>query len=586
VTVRTTNALLALAAGLLLAGCPAKQFEPSTATPVDTIEVLPAETEVSVSPGAPATLEFTAVMTREDGSTEETTGVEWDSSNITVGGIDADGVFTTGDTTGGRTNVRASYMGAWGETTLTVVYTREMVEEGAPADAPGLFDDGLTEEDIDAPLMLYPLDGVRIPRNTPRITFMWGSGPQCNLFRLRFRSEVTQVDVYTTDVSWIPDDAVWHTIAAANAGGTTTLELTGIGFHDEAGTSVADTAPLTIGEPITMHISRLDATGSIYYWTTSYDGAVYRIPFGESEATEFYGMGNYGHCVSCHVISPDGASMAVTYDGGNQTMGLVSMDDPLNDDDAIIAYERDERGNFKTFSPDGDLMVSSFWGTLSVWDARTGTFLYEVALDEAAAMPSWSPTGDYLAVVLIDEENWTPEWVASFTGSRIALLEVDENGDIDTVPHTLVQAEAGETLYYPAFSPDGQWIAYNRSYDSDGTTESWNTYDDPSATLHVVSVDGNTGYELLAANGEGLLTNSWPGWAPMPDADVLWLTFSSKRDYGFLNSLVDGRPQIWVTAFDTEVANSPGAGDPSSAPFWLPFQDVETSNHIPAWGPE
>ena len=153
-TVRTTNALLALAAGLLLAGCPAKQFEPSTATPVDTIEVLPAETEVSVSPGAPATLEFTAVMTREDGSTEETTGVEWDSSNITVGGIDADGVFTTGDTTGGRTNVRASYMGAWGETTLTVVYTREMVEEGAPADAPGLFDDGLTEEDIDAPLML------------------------------------------------------------------------------------------------------------------------------------------------------------------------------------------------------------------------------------------------------------------------------------------------------------------------------------------------------------------------------------------------------------------------------------------------
>ena len=565
-------------------GCLDKTGDPGETSPILSIEVEPADQEIEVSPGAPASMEYTAFITREDGSGDETTTVEWESSNLTVGSIDTEGVFVSGDATGGKTNIRASYLGRMGQTTLTVVYVREVLGSGVPADAAHLFEGIDPVEDPNAPLLLYPLDGVKMPRNTPRIHFMWEGGTACNLFRLRFRSEVTQVDVYTTDVSWIPDDEVWHTIAAANAGGTTTLELSGVVFHDEAGTSVADTDPLVAGDPATIHISRLDAGGSIYYWTTSFDGAVYRIPFGSSDAQEFYGMGNYGHCVSCHVISPDGTRMAVTYDGGNQNMGLVSMDAPLDDGQAVIPYSAGEHGNFKTFSPDGDRMLTSYWGTLTMWDANTGEALYDLDLDEAAAMPSWSPTGEYIAVVLIDQDGWDPAWVASFNGGRIALLAVDEDGSVDTQPHVIVEPEGEETVYYPAFSPDGEWIAYNRSHNTEDYY-SWNTYDDPSARLHIVRVDGSVGFELLSANGLGDLTNSWPGWAPLPDADVLWLTFSSKRAYGFFNT-DESSPQIWVTAFDLGIAASAGGGDPSSPPFWLPFQDTETSNHIPAWGPE
>ncbi len=577
---RGAVAVAAIAGVAHVAGCPVK--EPATQEEVISVEISPRDVEVEVAPGEPATVEFEVVVTRVDGSEEQTTAVAWTSSNLTVGAIDDDGVFVTTDETGGVSSIRATYLGVWDETELTVVY-REQVNDGtAPPNADELLDETPLVGSPDAPSVLYPLDGVKMPRNTPRVTFMWDAGPVCNLFRLRFRSEVTQVDVYTTETMWIPDEQLWHTIAAANAGGTTTLELTGVQVESVGGVAQALGAPLTSGAPTTIDISRLDADGSIYYWNSSDGGGVYRIPFGTEEPSEFYGAGNYGHCVSCHVISPDGGRMVVTYDGGNGPMGMLSMAAPLDDGQAVIPYSAGRVGNFKTFSPDGDLLLSSYNGVLTVSDAHTGAALYDVPLSRLATMPSWSPRGDQIAVVLPDESTYGMDWV--FNGGEIAILDVDAHGNISPAPRVIVSSEDGSNNYYPAFSPDGDWIAYNRSWNTDGTSGSWDSYDDPSATLMVVKADGTVGYELFAANAEGDLTNSWPGWGPLPDADVLWLTFSSKRPYGYLTSLDDNRPQIWVTAFDLEAASA-GASDPSSAPFWLPFQDVETSNHIPAWGP-
>ena len=58
----------------------------------------------------------------------------------------------------------------------------------------------------------------------------------------------------------------------------------------------------------------------------------------------------------------------------------------------------------------------------------------------------------------------------------------------------------------------------------------------------------------------------------------------SKYFYVFLNVLENNRPQIWIAAFDLEQAATGEDVDPSSPPFWLPAQDVETNNHIAAWG--
>ncbi|MCK6518693.1 hypothetical protein L6R46_27005, partial [Myxococcota bacterium] len=103
-------------------------------------------------------------------------------------------------------------------------------------------------------------------------------------------------------------------------------------------------------------------------------------------------------------------------------------------------------------------------------------------------------------------------------------------------------------------------------------------YASAKAEVMLVKADGSVDLRLDMANGEGELQNSYPRWGPLPDSDVLWLAFSSKRDYAPADF---GLPQIWVSAIDTAKAEQ--GQDPSSAPFWLPGQSTMSDNHLPYW---
>ncbi|MDP7111677.1 MAG: hypothetical protein QGH45_06930, partial [Myxococcota bacterium] len=137
-TWRVTCGLIAVA---LIAGCPGEgQDEPQGRGDVAAVAVIPDTPVVEVSPGEPATVAFTAQITRADGTVEESSEVSWTSSNLNVGEIDTDGLFATTDLTGGTTHVRATYLGVWGQTTLTVVFRQEVETDGAPVGAAELFD--------------------------------------------------------------------------------------------------------------------------------------------------------------------------------------------------------------------------------------------------------------------------------------------------------------------------------------------------------------------------------------------------------------------------------------------------------------
>jgi Tol biopolymer transport system component len=132
----------------------------------------------------------------------------------------------------------------------------------------------------------------------------------------------------------------------------------------------------------------------------------------------------------------------------------------------------------------------------------------------------------------------------------------------------------GFRAYYPAFSPDGRWIAFN--------TSKGDAYDDTDSQLWLADADGaNPPLRLRKAAPEGVNTNSWPRWGPLPDDDILWLTFASRRPYGRVTQGFN--PQIWVTAIDPTQAEA--GEDPSFSSFWLPGQETNTSNHIPMWVP-
>jgi hypothetical protein len=60
----------------------------------------------------------------------------------------------------------------------------------------------------------------------------------------------------------------------------------------------------------------------------------------------------------------------------------------------------------------------------------------------------------------------------------------------------------------------------------------------------------------------------------------MWLTFSSSRPYGLRLGQFQ-QTQLWMVAFDP--ARAAAGMDPSFPPFWLPFQDIGSGNHIGQW---
>jgi hypothetical protein len=121
--------------------------------------------------------------------------------------------------------------------------------------------------------------------------------------------------------------------------------------------------------------------------------------------------------------------------------------------------------------------------------------------------------------------------------------------------------------------------------------------------------------DLAALNIADGLTNSWPRWSPFVQTykghKLLWVTFSSNRDYGLhlvnkgfdhcfppegplydqpqplskMNTTYENceQPQIWMAGVIVDSDRSMDAKDRSFPAFWLPFQDVNSHNHSAQW---
>jgi len=146
-------------------------------------------------------------------------------------------------------------------------------------------------------------------------------------------------------------------------------------------------------------------------------------------------------------------------------------------------------------------------------------------------------------------------------------------------------ASADENNYYPAISPDGSTVIFDRAT---GTTlPTHDSYNNPNARLFAVPAAGGTPVALDQANDKDGMTNSWPRWSPFvihePTGDLMYFTFSSTRDYGIeiVQNPMALQPQVWMAAFDPAKAMT--NVDPSFSAFWMPYQDVKSHNHIAQW---
>jgi hypothetical protein len=547
---------------------------------LQSIALTPADQTVQLDGVSAAPITFTATGTYSDNHSEpvDPTRLAWSVSrdDDTPPGTISAGVMQPNPAAGGVVTVTATDTCVSGST--TVIFHLD-VTTGTPSD-PGAWA-GDPVEGGNAPLIVYPSDQTRFPRNLYRTLFQWRSQGFTE-FRLIFTGPNSTVTVYTDGEHglcsaavpaagcWEVDELHWNYIAGSNAGATATWLV------DALDTS---TNPPTVRRSASIEIgfSQQDVEGAIFYWSTTSAG-VRRGRISQQDP-EDYIVGKppttYANdvvqCVACHVVSRDGKYLAAGVKS-EQTDSLwvteVTADAPPT---PLVTDIAETNGHgFSTISPDDKYVVVSYRQD-HMWmvDRATGAFVNDLPTQTfgGGTHPDFRPDGSEL--VFASKNGDAPG------GSSLVLIPFQANDGSWGQPAALLAPAVGLSNLFPMFSPNGQWIAFASGKGG---------HDDKTAQLNLVAESGGTPIELVNANRvvsnqttDGQHQNSQPTWAPPGDYD--WIAFNSKRSYGVV--LPMGTQQIWIAAVDLSKA---GQGQDASYPaFRVPFQGLHENNHRAYW---
>ena len=538
------------------------------------LAITPTSTEVDLDFGTGSEVSFQATATLADGLTEDvTTDAAFSLTEEDVGLFDGP-VLKLNGRGAGLAHITAHYQGATATAEVTVKVADTVIDPSAPADAPGWFDSA-TDQAALAPAVVYPQDGTLVPRNLGDFETHWTGQSGEDLFQITLAGDYATLVIYTAGdpagsfVSLTLDQ--WGLLSGPATSPAFTITVRGMASasHDAAGTSA----------PVRVSKSTEAVRGGIYYWASA--GAlpegIYRHDMSRpgEPAEQFYTKAESpsARCVACHSLSRDGERMAITFDGGNGTSTVLDVATRM----PVVTLDT-YAWNFATFTADHGRAVTSHQGVLTLRDGDSMAPLGTVPESGYGTQPEFSPDGTKLAYVVpsgpINNQDWT------FTGGTIVIRSYDASTDTFGDATTVMPNPGGSNVYYPSWSPDGQWLAFNES--------TGDSYDDPDATVYIIKVDGSVGpIALDTVNLAGSLDNSWVRWAPFEqtlhggagDEPLFWLTFSSKRAFGV--RLPAGQPQVWMAPFFP--ARADAGTDPTAPAFRLPFQEITTSNHIAQW---
>ncbi|MDP2275023.1 MAG: hypothetical protein Q8K32_30045 [Archangium sp.] len=431
--------------------------------------------------------------------------------------------------------------------------------------------------------VVYPPTGVMLPPNTNSMEFHFIPGAGQTLFRFTFQAPTTTLVVYTacTPVGagciYTPDPSFWSNLAAF-ARGTAPVTWTVAGVNGSSPGNAIGSSTVQ-----SMSFSEQDLRGGLYYWNTG--GSLERFDYGfpNSPRQTYLSPANVGAvCVGCHVISRQGNQIAV---GKNAPLPVASYDVRSVPTKAVLssmAGPLSGSANFFSFSPDEAHLLTSSGQSINWLRLLAGN---STQVTNNGSMPDWSPDGRHMVFA---RAGFTIPFGGSIGVSSASLQTMRFNGTGFDAPVQLVAA-AGQNNYYPTYSPDNQWVLFNRSpsnkESSSNATVDQNDGGLPDGELWTVPATGGTPLRLSQATNPG--ATSWPKWAPVKHhyagGEVMWLTFSSGRPYGLRLGLNE-KVQLWMVAFDP--ARAASAQDPSFPAFWLPFQDLGSGNHIGQWSTE
>jgi len=474
-------------------------------------------------------------------------------------------------------------------------FPAQPILDGGLGDVSGLFT--ATGASSGGPCLIEPELGTLFPKNWLRPRFTWVPNGDENLFELTLQTanETNVLTVYTQATTWTMPDAIWAALSA---------HIIDQGIFVRVRGAAWDGTQLTHGPELgasgSIAIAPADAPGAIVYWTTSNGTKLRGFHVGDESVTDIVTLADtHSQCIGCHSSTPDGmyVGLSSTQDSGNgdpATLVMLTADGSVQAPSFITASAQTLMNRIDQEEPEfsplhytaGDRIAlteypvnSRFeitWTDLEASSTVEGTGWGVVARtgeNAAAASASWAHTTDTILYAK-----------ASAATSGVTI----HDGDIETVPYA---GGAGGTPspingasdpsfneYYPTFSPDDRFVAFNR------VAQGQNSYNNADAEVYVVPSGGGTATRIYAndpvqcgaaARTSPGVTNSWPKWAPGASDDggkrYYWLTFSSTRGTG-------ANPQLYVTPViddGTQLLTYPA--------LYLWNQPYDENNHTPAW---
>lgn len=536
------------------------------------IRIEPANAILRIQDSEPVSQTFLVFAVDENGdeinvTPQATLAIEMTS----LGSFDGPTLTTTSNRVG-RTGIIASYLDLEARVETTIITLHVVEDPLMPDNIPERFE--MAQPGISPPTLVYPSSNVMVPSNLGSIEFHFLPGGTNDIFAVDFVGDLQQIRFYTycRDVFngcyFAPNADAWSLLLDAGRG-QAPLYYSVTGIDSSLQTPLASTS-----DSRTIGFSFYDVQGGLYYWAAS-SGAVMRYDFGLAGQypERFLDTAQTGatECVGCHALSRDGSLIAVGLDipgpAEVETYVVATRERMWNVGGALGGG-----ANFFTYSPDNSALILSNGISMSMHDAQTGDHVADIST--RGTMPDWSPDGQHLIYTRPVEpvQCPVPQFCSAVSVNQGELVLTDTATWQTT--DVLVPSTSEQNNYYPSFSPDSEWIVYNQ-------TLMGSSYDAQDARIWAVHRSGGPPLQLHQASPEPG-GDSWPKWSPFVDeyydGQLMWLTFSSTRDYGLRTSMPT---QVWMVAFDPARAN---AGlDPSFAAFWLPFQNPLSSNHIAQW---
>jgi hypothetical protein len=505
----------------------------------------------------PLEQDFKAIGTFLDGTKHDVTGlVRWHVDNVYPGDFTDPGVYLTSNAASGHVLVQADGDNVSATATLTILVNATIVDTTFPPPAPDVFQPGLviTGDPTHSPNVIYPSDGTRMPQGVASTLFQLTPGDSNDTFLWSFDCELFHLAILTGADRWQAEDQTQLLLSQSCLGQDIAVNL-------EAASSITGTIYGAPQVSLAFSVDRPD--GVLYYWSAATSGIV-RGELGATSAPKLYP--NDATCVGCHTAQRDGSALAMDY--GNDVLQTITLPQLTT---TIDAQKRLPMG-WASFSPDGKRVVVANKGALTLYDAATGLPVgpgagkVPLPAMRYATHPDWSPDGKSVAIALTAT---APADNMGVDAASIAVLPF--TNDTWGTPQMLVSSVGpADNNYFPKYSPDGAYLAFVHA--------SGNSHGAASADLELVRSIGGTPVALTTASTAGV-GDTMPSWAPL-QGERAWLAFASSRAYGLVLP-ADGRPQIWIVAVD--LAHATTTGDPSSAAFWLPAQDVTVLNNNPIW---